>query len=139
MKLVLDANVIVSAVLFGGKPREVLSSVAAGRVQGCTSDALIRELQEVLQREKFGLEMRTVQAIISEVSAMSEWTTPTEQLGIISEDPSDNHVLECAVAAAADYVVTGDRHLLELGTYRGICIIQPERMATLLAEKLEQG
>jgi uncharacterized protein len=129
MRVVLDTNVLISALLFGGIPREILHGCVQGEPPLVISDAILDELQGVLRRKRFGLAADRVRAIVYEMSTIGDVVTTTSRVKVISEDPSDNAVLECALDGKADHIVSGDGHLLELGDYRGIEIIDPRRYA----------
>ena len=126
MRVVLDTNVLVSAIVFGGAPRQILESGIAGSIRLCVSESLIRELQAVLRRAKFGFTAQMVQTVVSELTAVSDWVVPEKHHDLIAADPADNEVLDCAVAAEADYIVTGDSHLLRLGKCGEVGIVTPE-------------
>ena len=112
--LVLDTNVLISAVLFGGTPEAVVSLCRSGQTQLVTSDAILVELSGVLRR-KSGMESRQVVAIVEELRSFAVVVVPATTVDAIAEDPDDNRVLECAVEARADFIVSGDtRHLLAL-------------------------
>ncbi|GAB6061381.1 putative toxin-antitoxin system toxin component, PIN family [Deferrisoma palaeochoriense] len=125
-RIVCDTNVLVSAVLFGGPPREVLKEVISGAVVGAVSLAICREVEEVLQRPKFGLTGDQVAEILDAIRETFHLVSPKEAVEAVAEDPDDNRILEAALAAGAQVVVTGDRHLLRLGAYRGIRIVSPQ-------------
>jgi len=137
VKVVLDTNVILSAILFGGKPRRALEAATSGQVRMCISETLISELEGVLHREKFGLDTRVVSAIVAELTAAAEVVQPTEHLSVIDDDPSDNDVLDCALEAKADCIVSGDRHLLVLGRWGSTLILSPDDFLKHLEEQEE--
>jgi putative PIN family toxin of toxin-antitoxin system len=114
-KVVLDTNVILSGIIFGGKPRQVLEAAFSGHIRMYLSDSIVSELREVLQRPKFGLESSVVEAIAAELSSAAEWVR-------------DNDVIDCALEAKADYIVSGDRHLLELGRCGTVLIVSPDEL-----------
>lgn len=126
MRVVLDTNVLISGLhSAGGKPAEIFRLALKGDVQLFSSSALLKELQEVL-REKFDWPRTAVERTISVLSGIASVVEPTEQLSVIHADDADNRVLECAVTARADFLVTGDkRHLLPLKEFRGIKIVSP--------------
>jgi uncharacterized protein len=124
-RVVLDTNVLVSAFLFEGKPRELFRKVISGSIQCFLSEPILRELTEVLQRPKFGVPYEVCQQIVQELYAICEVVDPASRIDIVRSDPDDNRILECALEAKADFLVTGDRHLLEIETFRGIEIIDP--------------
>ena len=87
-----------------------------------TSLALLAELDETLRR-KFKVTLQDVAEIRARVESVAAMAEPRAVLSVISDDPDDNRVLECAVAGQADTIVSGDRHLLKLGAYAGIPIV----------------
>jgi putative PIN family toxin of toxin-antitoxin system len=132
MRVVLDTNVLISAVVYGGIPREILQAAIAGTITLSISDALIQELQGVLQRPQFSLSIHFVQNTVAELTAVADWVMPQKHHSVIETDPSDNLVIDCAIAAEADYLVTGDNHLLRLGRYGNVQIITPQNFVSML-------
>lgn len=125
MRLVADTNVLVSAVEFLTDPPQWLYRLAA-RERGTmlTSDALLEELGDVLAR-KFSWPDARVARVIAEIRDFAEVVEPSERVSDVTDDPSDNRVLEAALAGQADVIVSGDRHLLRLGEWRGVRILSP--------------
>ena len=123
-RIVLDTNVLISAVVFGGKPREVLEKVIAGWFTMAISAEMLAEFQGVLEGKKFRYPAAIVRNIVSELVAVSELVRPTMKVEHIKADPADNRILECALESRAACIITGDRHLLELGEYEGIPILE---------------
>ncbi|HSQ21443.1 MAG TPA: putative toxin-antitoxin system toxin component, PIN family [Coriobacteriia bacterium] len=126
-RIVLDTNVYVSAYGFGGKPAHVLASVISGEHTLVTSPALLAEVADKLYAV-LGFDDEHVAAVIRQLARIAEVVRPAASIHEIA-DESDNRVLECAVAGAADIIVSGDHHLLDLGSYRGIRVV---RVAELL-------
>lgn len=123
--LVLDSNVYVSAVLFGGKPRRIIQAALAGRVGLAISSTILEEIEEVLSGRKFKFPEAVVREIVGEISSLAEIFEPVEKISRIKADPADDRILECALAASAAAIVSGDSHLLALGIFRGIPISNP--------------
>lgn len=123
-RVVLDTNVVISALFFGGKPAAILDLAIQEVLLLHTSSALVTELDGVL-RVKFHLPPHLAEIMVTEWKALNVLVEPTETLSVIMEDPSDNQVLECAVEAKVDVIVSGDRHLLALKTFRGMLILSP--------------
>jgi putative PIN family toxin of toxin-antitoxin system len=134
MRVVLDTNVILSAILFGGKPRKVLEAALSGSLKICISESIIEELQNVLQRPKFGLTSQILQGVISELTSIAGWVLPKKHLELIEDDPTDNQVLDCAIEANADYIISGDGHLLQLGKCGSTLIMNPDSFVRILGE-----
>ena len=89
-----------------------------------TSPPILKELQDVLKTEKkFGLEEDDISLYMWLLLSHSTLIEPVESIDIIKDDPGDNMVLECAVEGKADYIISGDSHLLSLDEYRGINIL----------------
>jgi putative PIN family toxin of toxin-antitoxin system len=132
LRVVIDTNVVLSALLFGGKPRKVLEAAFEGNIQLYTSGVLLTELERVLGREKFGFSPRFIQNILVEITNISEWTETNQSMTIIKEDPTDNRIIECAIEAEAHYIITGDNHLLRLEQIEGIKIVNPDKMLEIL-------
>lgn len=122
IRVVVDTNVFISAVL-GGALGNMIDHWRAGDFTLLVTDAIVREYLTVLRRPKFALPSDVVDSIIGYVFHKAEFVTPTEQLRVIEADPHDNMFLEAAIAGNATWIVSGDRHLLDLGNYRHIPII----------------
>jgi putative PIN family toxin of toxin-antitoxin system len=134
LRVVLDTNVLVSAIVYGGNPRKVLQAAISGAVDISVSEAIIKELQDVLQRPKFGLSVQFVHNTIAELTSIAEWVVPTKHHQLVDDDPSDNLVLDCAAAAEADYLVTGDDHLLQLKKCGSVKIVNSQQFVEILKQ-----
>jgi len=102
----------------------VLALARAGVIEIYISPAIIDEIAGVLAR-KFGWSSSRIREATRAISDFTVLIHPTEPVSLVREDEADNRILECAVAAAADTIVTGDRHLLKLQRFRGIRITTP--------------
>lgn len=122
MRVVLDTNVLVSAVL-GRRLREILTHWRAGDFTLIVSSEIMSEYIGVLQREKFGLPEELIFDISAYLLQQAEFVTPLETLDVVHADPSDNRFLEAAITGNADWIVSGDSHLLSLDQFQGIPII----------------
>ncbi len=105
----------------------ILETVINGKAQLAISESLLEELRGVLERPKFQISSKVIQAILSEISALAEIYLPTQKIDAVKSDPDDNRVLECALAAKADLIISGDSDLLELKRFRGIPILSPDQ------------
>lgn len=135
VRVVLDSNVFISAFLFGGPPRSLLHHVLRGAAECFISAALLDEIGGVLRRPKFGLTAEQALAVTGEIRDLCRMVSPVETVRMVEEDPDDNAVLECAAAASADLIVSGDRHLLRLGSWRGIRIRAPAEASAELGPR----
>ena len=134
MKIVLDTNVLISAIVFGGKPRKILESVIRGELTLFLSEDILDELKAVLQRPKFGFPSEVIRIILAELHTIGAIVTPSKRISAIQEDPDDNRILECAVEGSAKYIVSGDTHLLNLRQYLNIRIVSPDEYLVVLSE-----
>ncbi|MEQ1897724.1 MAG: putative toxin-antitoxin system toxin component, PIN family [Vicinamibacterales bacterium] len=129
MRIVLDTNAAISGLLWHGNPGQLLDAAHAGTVTLHTSAPLLAELYGVLTREKFTRQIaaRGLDAarIFEGYAALAVVVVPAHIPPVILDDPDDDAVLACAVAAKADMVVSGDPHLLRLGRYEGMPIVSP--------------
>lgn len=122
MRAVFDTNIFVSAIVFpGGKAEEAVIKTAQGNVELVISKSIIRETLDVLVRkfDRTPEELARVAVFLSELGGV---VTPRARLNVLDDEP-DNRILECAVAGRADVIVTGDRKMLDLGSYEGIQIM----------------
>ena len=125
IRIVLDTNILISALLFGGKPEMVLERVLVGSVGLALSTDILAELEGVLCGKKFRYPPEVARSIVRELEAICEIVTPTRTITVVKADPYDNMILECAVEAKVDYVVSGDNHLLKLERFEDIQILTP--------------
>jgi uncharacterized protein len=131
-RVVLDTNVYISAILFGGPPAALLAMARAGAIELMVSPAILDEVAGVLC-SKFGFTAAHATEVLREIRSLAHVVRPGVRLAVVREDEPDNRILECAVAAGAAYVGSGDRrHLLALGTYAGIPILPPARLLQAL-------
>lgn len=133
MRVVCDTNVLISGILFGGVPRNVLSAILTGKVDAFFSPKMAEEFRAVLAREKFDLGLAVVDSIWQGFREILHPVFPAQVPAVVEQDPDDDKVLACALAAQADRIVTGDRHLLSLGRWRGIEILTPTEFLSRLS------
>lgn len=128
MRLVLDTNVIVSAIFWGGKPGKVFE-IAQSQHKLCFTPETLRELQAVLAYQKFEREIQklhfSVQEFIQRLAESAIVIPNPPELSIIQDDPSDNKFLACALACQASFIISGDQHLLKLKKFHYIEILSP--------------
>jgi len=138
IRAVLDANVFVSALLSPrGFSSKILAAWHAERFHLVISPAILEEISRAYHYPKIALRHRWPEeriALFIEDLAHLAILTPSERTpNVIAEDPSDNRYLECAVEGGAEYIVSGDQHLLQLATYQGIKILTPREFLAVLA------
>ena len=127
MRLVLDTNTALSALLWGGTPGRLIEAAEDGRVELASSAPLLAELQGVLSRAKFARQLAarglTVGDVFDGYAALVLVVTPATIAPTVARDPADDQVIAAAVAARADLIVSGDAHLLDLKKFGDIEII----------------
>ena len=132
-RVVLDTNVYISALLWTGIPHRLLRLAEVGDVTLVTTPAIMEELREVLGRPKFRLRIRTLQSSVTELmEAILSIVKVVQDLPIepvVKRDPDDDKILACAAVAQADWIVSGDDHLLSLKRYKGIPIVTPKQFS----------
>ncbi len=128
----VDTNVLVSATLFGGVPGRLLEAAIDRRFGLALSPAILREYHSVLLRPKFGLDADAVAVLVRDLESHGLMVYPTKHYEIVVDDPDDNAVIDCAIEAHADMIVSGDRHLTVLTEVVGIPVLTPARFVELL-------
>jgi uncharacterized protein len=136
MRLVLDTNIYVSNLISDkGNPAKIVRWWLEGEYDVLVSQPIINEILRVTGYERIQKKYAKVRenrleyaALISEQAL---WIEPQEKLNVISSDESDNRYIECAVAGGAQYIITGDEHLLELGKHEGIIVLTPAAFVAL--------
>lgn len=103
---------------------KILDLVRAGVIQLVMSKEILDEFQKVIARGKFGFGSALIIEITALVIEIAEIIVPQYRLDIVPDDPSDNKFIECAIDGNVGYVISGDRHLLNIGTYRGVKILK---------------
>jgi putative PIN family toxin of toxin-antitoxin system len=136
LRVVADTNVLVSALLFGGPPEQIVLAGLRGEIQLLTSSPLLKELERVL-KVKFKLNLHLVRNIIEEIKEVAELVEVSSHINVISYPDDDNRVLECAVDGKAEFIVTGDtKHILPLKEFRGTKILSPSEFLNRLPAAL---
>src|SRR3989344_1293202 len=115
-KVVLDTNLLISALVFGGKPQQVYNLVLEKQIIGITSPILLAELTEVLTK-KFNFELIRIEQLEKIIKKHFKMVNPKQTIKIL-QDIDDNRVLEAAIEGKCSYIVTGDSDLLTLKTFQ---------------------
>ena len=132
LKVVLDTNVLVSVLISDGKPRELFRKGIESQFLILTSDPMLKELAHVLCRPKFKTNPNEIRRITLAIHNSAEVVSVKTKLKVVKADPKDDIVIETAYNGHADFIVTGDRHLLELESFKGTKIITVEKALKLL-------
>lgn len=138
MRLVLDTNVVVAGLLWHGAPRRLLDrAIEDETLQLFSGPALMDELANTLSYEKFVPRIARYETSVGELLAQYEalvsLVSPTHTPRVVADDADDDQVLACAIAAGADLIVSGDKHLHGLGgQYNGIRIVTPAEAVRII-------
>ncbi len=115
---------LISALGWDGPEAAIIEMVFEARLELCLSAQILSEFYRVTQYPKFKFTNHEIDGFIGRLLPVIVFVTPTKEIDVITSDPDDNRILECAVAGECDYIISGDKHLLELGEYCGIGIIK---------------
>ena len=124
-RVVLDTNILISALGWGGKPERCLELVFEGEVDAYATQDMISELSRVLEYDRFDFSEDEKRSFLELVVAVLSFAESEIDIDVAS-DPDDNIFLECAVCVDADYIVSGDSDLLQLEDYDGVSILTAE-------------
>ena len=137
MRVVADTNVTLSGLLWLGNPGLVLEAAAEGRSALCTSPALVQDLSETLQSPKLAARIQasglTLDELLQRYLDVVVLTEPKSVQRVVPDDPEDDQVIAAAIAAQADLIVSGDKHLLDLESHLGIRIVPPAEAVRMIA------
>lgn len=125
VKVVLDTNILVSSIFWSGASYKIVKLITKRKRESYTSIAILNELRRVLKSKvKYNLPEAKVQEIIELIRMHSVLAYPKKKISI-AKDPKGNKFIECALEANADYLISGDKHLLILKKYKKIRIVTP--------------
>jgi uncharacterized protein len=130
-RVVFDTNILFSAVGWRGNPHQCVQAARQGKCLSLTCEAILAELAEKLEIKR-GFDPAKATDTVDEIRAFSKIIMIAGTLKVIVADPDDDAVVECAVIGRAQVVVSGDRHLLTLGSHEGIRILKASDFLTLL-------
>lgn len=140
MIAVLDTNVLVSGLISPhGAPARIMAAWREEKIELVVSDPILQELGEVLNREKIRRYYQSVDRdlpvrLLTGLRRFARLVSGQIKVDLIEADPADNMFLSAALEARADFLVTGDHHLLQLQTYEGISIVSPVEFLAILEE-----
>lgn len=133
--VVFDTNIYISAIIFGGNPRQCLELARGGEIKLIVSKAILLELAEKL-RDKFNWPEEDIAEVIYGISVFIKVVIPKKKIKIIKVDPTDNMFLEAALEAKVDYIISGDKkHLLSLKKFQGVPIISAKQFLDIFYNK----
>ena len=135
-RVVLDTNVTIAAFFWKGYPRIIYDLIREKKLVMLLSSDMEKEFIRVLGYPKFGLTSKEIPPFVRNLRSNAELVETKSKISFISEDPTDNIFLECALDGNADYIISGDKHILDLEKYKNIQIVKPKEF--LLKEGLLQ-
>jgi putative PIN family toxin of toxin-antitoxin system len=135
-KVVLDTNIWVSALLWGGKPAEIIKAAEHGKFSIFISEEIVMEISRVLTYDKivkiYEAEGLPRDQLVETVLKIAKFIKVTKKVKAVLARPAEDKVIECALAAKADYIVSGDKHLLELTSHKETKILSVSEFLKLL-------
>lgn len=133
-RVVLDTNVLVSALIDDGKPRKLVLELL-DKYSVILSRQMLAELADVMSRNKFSVTSGQVDRFLTSLVRMSQLVSDIARFKVMLEDPDDDVVLNTAYTGRAEFIVTGDRHLLELDKFKKTKIVTVNQMLEILMQK----
>jgi putative PIN family toxin of toxin-antitoxin system len=135
LKVVFDTNIIVSAALYEKSlPALLLSLGLEDKVRFFVSPALLNEYEAVLNRPRFKLGHREITELMGKINRKALIVTPTKRLKIIKADEPDNRVLECAIKANVDFIITGNKKHFPFEEFKGSKIVTPREFINSISK-----
>jgi putative PIN family toxin of toxin-antitoxin system len=143
MKVVLDTNIVISRFLSPhGSPAQIMALLEQGIFELSVSADILAEYEKALNydhiRKRHGFTFEEIAHWVQNIKRHIDLVPINDMVVTASRDPDDNKFLECAIAGGADYIVSGDAHLLSLGEYKGVRIISPADFLAVLS-RLDAG
>lgn len=120
-RVVLDTNVCISAYGFGGKPADVMRAAIVGEFELVTSPAILVEVADQLEAV-LGFDRAHTTDVVRQIARVATIVRPVRRVAVVADD-ADNRILEAAAESGAGFIVSGDRHLLDLGEWEGIRVV----------------
>ena len=122
LRVVVGTNVYISAIFWGGKPRHVIDLGRDGKIQIFTSEDIEQEILDKLMT-KFGLNSDDAGKVMADFSTFTKPIRVSRRIRAVKDDPDDDKFIECAVECNAEFIISGDKHLLNMKKYEGIDIM----------------
>ena len=135
VRVVLDANIFISAVLVPyGHAAQILQAWRAGKIEVAMSPPMVEEVRRVLRyprlRRRHGLTDAEIDQLVQSLWAVAYVVPGNLVVQVVSEDPSDDIYIACAIESGATFLISGDQHLRRIGEYKGIRILSPQEFVT---------
>lgn len=124
MRVAVDTNVLISALGWNDAEAAVLEMVFDCTLELCLSVQILSEFYRVVKYPKFGFTDEEIDGFIGRLLPNVILLNPSKKINAVEADPDDEKIIECAVEGKSSYIITGDKHLLQLGEYKGIKILK---------------
>jgi len=134
---VLDTNVYLSGIIFGGNCRHILDLAIAGKISAVSSPEILLEISQKLAK-KFLWSQDQVLAAVKTIIKTVKIVKPKLNLQVVKADQNDNKIIEAAIEAKAKYIVSGDNHLLKIKKYKQVKIVTPQEFLSIYLKKNDQ-
>ena len=139
-RMVLDCNIFVSALLVSGSgPARILDLAREKKIELLISPPILAEIARVMRypkiQKRHRLSPEQLDDLVATYAVFATVTPGKRRVRVVQEDPSDNMYLECALEGEADFIVSGDGHLLDLGTFQGIPIVNPAVFLKIVSQE----
>lgn len=139
MRVVFDTNIFIAAALKGEFAEAVLELAATtDKITLITSEEILTELKQKLM-SKFKASETIADYFVAKIRNIAEIVNVTEHVSVVTRDPEDNKILECALSGKADLIVTSDQDLIKLKTFRGIGIVHPRTLSWTFPEYFKKS
>ena len=131
-KVVLDTNVLISALGWNGKSKEIFRRILRNELELIISYSQLKELQKVMNYPKFDFTEKQKDKFLTIIYEIARVVETTTDLELIKEDPDDNLILASAIENNADYIISGDAHLLNIKKYGNIKVVTPKEFLDII-------
>lgn len=136
IRVVFDTNILISGLLYMGKPKQLIDLTLDGKIELITSVDIINEFRLVIRRDKFKLSKEEQEAFISFIIRLASIIKIKSNFKVVKEDPDDDKIIRTAYDGKVSYIVSGDHHLLDMEEFLGIKIVTANRILEIL-DRLE--
>lgn len=133
MRVTVDTNVLISALGWNGTEAAIIEMILDSRLELCLSAQILSEFYRVVKYPKFGFTDEEIDGFIGRLLPNVILLKPVNRISAVEADPDDNKIIECAVEGKASYIITGDKHLLQLGDYKGIRIVKASEFLKIVS------
>ena len=129
--IVIDTNVLISALLFSGTPNKVFDAVIDDKYELFLSHDILNEFLHVLSRPKFQLSPSQITEFYEEIIHITNIVYPQKQYQLVKEDPDDDILFDCALEANAHFIITGNKHVLKIKKFMDVEVLTPKQFIEL--------